>query len=642
LPADADRCFVTVPPRLAPEDLAVGPLLSQAEGLPWALALPVSAYARAELLPPNADRRLVREYVRFAQGGRARIRKELDRALEPRIHWDERNLACESETTCVSVAAEFVDDRTVLLSTGEWPYGSVPVSDTCASLLASEPRALEVSVRRNDFVSGAHAQRVTEQYVLVEHQGFTRVVRRVFADEAAAQASLSKWLSGSQEVPSLSGMAMEAVLSRDGLAVEQYTRGSMEDLWLVLEDHERLRRALDGTDEAMADSSAIDVRDLELVRHYVEQVFELLSQAPPEDRKEPLAAMDELLSRVHKEHPADEGLWRKHYALRLELRGDACAAADLAEARLKAGVVDEQRWRLSERRALASCDETRLRSALELAYGIGASEASRMAQELVEQVRRGRQYDRAEWGYRLAVELSQRAKKHKLVPTSAHVPLAALPRVMAYLARLSSVHSAQDFGVHILASLDSEAPQTSSESDVWHEDTHAVGELSAVFAAATWDDTQLEAEGRALAERLGDGPVELVFGVDVIGGKVGSVQRINGVVSHGELTIERASLALAHARWELVHRYLTHPLENMAGAHFPPDELQLVLRSDAEVTRVLEATSKEADFTCEQEGLTLHCRGPLDDSRAAARALVRVAQVALEPEARAFWEGADN
>ena len=119
LPADADRCFVTVPPRLAPQDLAVGPLLSQVEGLPWSLALPVSAYARAELSPPNGDRRLVREYVRFAQSGRARIRKELDRALEPRIRWDAPNLTCESESTCVSVAAEFVDDRTVLLSTGE-------------------------------------------------------------------------------------------------------------------------------------------------------------------------------------------------------------------------------------------------------------------------------------------------------------------------------------------------------------------------------------------------------------------------------------------------------------------------------------------------------------------------------------------
>ncbi len=159
MPADADRCFVTVPPRLGAQNLALGPLLSQVEGLPWSLALPVSAYARAELAPPSADRRLVREYVRFSNGGRARIRKELDRVLEPRIMWDAKNLACESETTCVSVVAEFVDDRTVLLSTGEWPYGSVPVHETCASLLSAQPGALEVSVRRNDFAAGVTAQR---------------------------------------------------------------------------------------------------------------------------------------------------------------------------------------------------------------------------------------------------------------------------------------------------------------------------------------------------------------------------------------------------------------------------------------------------------------------------------------------------
>ena len=62
------------------------------------------------------------------------------------------------------------------------------------------------------------------------------------------------------------------------------------------------------------------------------------------------------------------------------------------------------------------------------------------------------------------------------------------------------------------------------------------------------------AEGRALVARLGDGPVELVFGVDVIGAEQGSVQRISGVVTNGMLSIERASLGLARARWELVHR----------------------------------------------------------------------------------------
>jgi hypothetical protein len=639
LPADADRCFVAVPARLSAKDLAVGPLLSQLEGLPWSLALPVSAYGRAEH-QPTTDRRSVREYVRFASRDRARIRKELDRVLEPRISWDEQSATCAGETTCVRVRAEFLDDRTVALSTGDWPYATETSTQHCVRLLEHQPNALEVSARRTEFVGAVGDHRGTEQYVLVEKRGFKRVVRRVFADEGAAEASLEKWLSGAQDVPLLAGVVVEAVLSRDGLAVEQHTRGAIEDLWLALEDHERLRRALAGTDDATVDSGAIDVRDLELVRNYVEQVFELLAQAPAEERKAPLAAMDELLSRVHREHPADEGMWRKHFALRLELRGDACGAASLAEARLGAGVVDEGRWRLSERRALAACDEGRLRTALEKAYGLSPSDATRMASELVEQVRRGRAYERAEWGYRLALELAERGKKQRVLPSAARVPLVALPRLLAYLARLSPEHAAHDFGVHILASLDADAQPSTVESPIWHEDTRATGELAAVFAAATWDDAQLEAQGRALAERLGDGPVELVFGIDVIGGdKRGSVQRIAGVIAHGELTIERASPGLARARWELVHRYLTRPLESMVGSRFPPDELVLSLRSADELARALEALHKDADFGCDQESLTLRCRGPLDDARAAARGLVRVARLALELEAQAFWDG---
>jgi hypothetical protein len=637
LPPDADRCVVTSPRLLQARDLPVGALLSQLDDLPWTLALPVSAYARAELQPTN-DRKRVREYVRFAEAGRARIRKELDRVLEPRLSWEGPSRACKDELTCVAVQAQFLDDRTVLLSTGDWPYGDTRPRRACEWLLGASENALEVAARQQDFVGGVGDGRGSVSIVELHGSRFERVQRRLYGDEAAADAALRRGLSGVQDVPTLAGVAVESQLTRAGSAVEQRVRGSIEDLWLALEDRERLRRALSGEVEPVADSVLVDVRDAELVRLHVDNALAALLRVPAEERGPGLTRLDDVLLRARRESPHDDGLSRRHFELRVEQLRDACGAADVAEERLTASGQNDAAWRLSQRRALAGCDAERLRVELARTYDLSVSESTHMASELSAQVSAGHDYERAEWGYRTALELAQRSKKQRLSPTSARVGLAALPRMLAYLARLSDPHAAHDLGVHILAFSEADTQLAPSDSRIWMAETSAAGRPAVVLAAATWDERQLAEEGQALAARFGSGPLEIAVAIDVIGAPhAGVVVRLAGTVESGQLVVERASRPLAQARWAELTRYLERPLEHMVGAQFPPDELLLQLGGQEEREHAAALVQADRGMACEVDGLSLRCKGPLDDSRAAARALVRVARVTLAREARALW-----
>jgi hypothetical protein len=638
LPADADRCVVASPQRLAADQLPVAPLLSQLDGLPWLLNLPVSAYARAELQPSN-DRRRVREYLRFVEPGRARIRAELDRVLEPRVSWEASSGACKDELTCVVVEAQFLDDRTVMLSTGEWPYGGTSQARACEWLMAAAPDALEVSARNPELSGRMGEGRGAATVVEVRGQSFVRMVRRVYADEGAADGALKRWLSGTQDVPSLAGVAVEATLSRDGLAVEQSLRGSLEDLWLALEDRERLRRALSGEDVPVPADADVDVRDPELVKRHVDQTLIALLTLAADERASGLTALDGLLERARREHPSDDGLSRRHFALRLEQRRDACGAASVAEERLSTGVHNELSWRLAQRRALAGCDEGRLRAELARVYDLDAQASAQMASELAEQVGLGRDYERAEWGYRTALELSERARRERLVNVAGRIPLVALPRLLAYLARLDDDHAAQDLGIHILGMADSEGHPATPSRDLWMAETRAPGRPAVVLAAATWDEAQLEAEGRALAARFDKGALEVAVGVDVIGGpqREGTMVRLSGHVEQGALVIERASRSIADARFALLDRFLVRPLEHITGSHFPPDELLIRAEDASERELVLMGAQSDRAMRCDVDGLTVRCRGPLDDNRASARALLRVAKQVLAREARALW-----
>jgi hypothetical protein len=637
LPPDADRCVVTSPALLKARDLPVGALLSQLDDLPWSLALPVSAYARAELQPTN-DRKRVREYIRFVEPGRARIRKELDRVLEPRLAWEGPPRACKDELTCVVVQAHFIDDRTVLLATGDWPYGEARPRRTCEWLLGSTDHALEVGARLQDFVGGSGDGRGSVSVVELHGNHFERVIRRLYADEAAADAALRRGLSGVQDVPMLAGVAVDSELTRSGTAVEQRVRGSIEDLWLALEDRERLRHALNGDVEPVTDSVLVDVRDPELVRLHVDNALLALLRMPAEERGPGLSRLDDVLVRARRESPRDEGLSRRHFELRVEQLRDACGAADVAEQQLSSGGQSDAAWRMSQRRALAGCDAERLRVELARTYELSVTESTHMASELSAQVSAGHDYERAEWGYRTALDLAHRSKKQRLVPSSARVPLSALPRMLAYLARLSDPHAAHDLGVHILAFSEAEPLAAPAASRVWMAETNAPGRPAVVLAAATWDESQLAEEGEALAARFTSGPLEITLAIDVIGAThEGVVVRLAGSVESGELLIERASRPLAQARWDQLTRYLVRPLEHMVGAQFPPDELLLQLASHEELEHAASLVQVDRGMGCEVDGLSLRCKGPLDDSRAAARALVRVSRVALGREARALW-----
>jgi hypothetical protein len=279
--------------------------------------------------------------------------------------------------------------------------------------------------------------------------------------------------------------------------------------------------------------------------------------------------------------------------------------------------------------------------------GLSAEQAAKLSTELAATLARGGDYERAEWAFVTAHMLAARARHERLAElTPVRVPLALLPRLFAYLARVSEAHDvATNLGVHVLGFGVLDPSFRPEDSALWTAETDGAGRAGVVLAAATWDDEQLTKQGEVLSARFADGPIELVIGLDPIAptapGKNRALVHLAGHVEGEQLLLERAGRSLQHARWPLIERYLAAPLALMHGAQFPPDEL-IVVTPDAGAAQVaLRAAREDAITECTLDGLAVHCRGPLDDMHAASRALVRVARTALVLEGRALWAGAE-
>jgi hypothetical protein len=270
-----------------------------------------------------------------------------------------------------------------------------------------------------------------------------------------------------------------------------------------------------------------------------------------------------------------------------------------------------------------------------------------MAEEVAQKVARAQDHERAEWAFLTARNLCQRgarrsaaAQRIAALPT---LPLAELPRLLVYLARLSGERDQQAFGVHILAR-GSDALGAGDGPSAWSEDSGACGGPGRVLAAASFEDAPLLAQGGLLARHFPDGELELLLALDPLAGgsaTEGPTLRMRGRVEAGLFSVHEIGKALRDVRWPLVERYLLAPLATLRGSLFPPDEWAVEAGSSELALSMLAAARGESAASCANDGLIVRCRGSFADPRAAARALRRAAGAVLGDENRALWSGAD-
>ena len=663
LPAGGDRCTVAQPMVLSRERWQLAALVSQSERLPWALDFAVLAYARAERAVSPGSRAVV-ELLRFAALPRERVMRELARALDRPIAWqrDARQVdawqadaghaelgrapphlvaGCAGELTCTTLHGEFLAPDTVLLTHGDWGVEAGPPS-ACVTMLRQVPGALEVSARAA-LLSGTELRDSAAYLELRDdggEDGLARVTWKRYAEAESAERALREALRGRDELPTLAGVPATSLGARRDDTLVQTAFASFADLSLAADD--QLRRSTAARDRAAPSLREVDAHDVEAVRTVFDAELARLRRGAHDT--DTLARLTALLERACALSPDDDGLARRHYQLQLVLQNDAQAALAIALAALTRGLGDASGWRLAKRAALARFDEPGLRAALLREHRLSAPLASRMARELSERVRAGQDYERAEWAFSTARKLASAAQNTVTVPIALRVPVLELARLFAYLGQSRAPR--EDLGVHVLAygatALPAAAP---NEGSLWVAETSGGKRAGAVLAATSWDDAQLRALGGALAERLEDGPVDLVLGLETVGASAHTGRHVTLVLSGrrrgSELLIEQLSRPLSTLPWPTLQRLLIAPLAGMTSATFPPDELSLQALDEQEAAQLARAAEREPSIKCAREGLTVRCGGAPSDGSAARRALLAILHERLADAARALWSGTD-
>ncbi len=640
LPPDAERCTVVMPSRVPEAERPLLALLSQVAPLPWALQSRVTAYARAELTP-RGDRRRVVELVRFSGGKPADLRRDLTEHSDRAWTWDHEPVVCDDPLTCVVTRAQFIDARTVRITTGDWPYEGDRGSD-CLKLLARVPDALEVSARH---VSESDLGSV-ERWLVAKASGVERIERRAYADPSAAERARVKVLEGYHDGPLVAGVPVHARLDVDGKVCSETVHLAWDDLRLVVQDHERLRRALDGSDQQSPTSDeAVDVADVELARAHVDARIAQIERVAQEQQRASLLSLREFLARAREVHPADEGLARRHFALSLFGLGDASDARQVADGMLARGALDSTAWGLSLRTALSQVDEGRLRSELASVHHLPSHDAAKMAASLVASVKRGDDYERSEWAFLMARSLSQRARALRLVDVPA---LALSPGLLVRMLTTLAVASAEldhaALGVHVLLTgCDPSSSPAPQDGSLWVQHTDALGVPAVALAATSWDGAQVLALSRtldALAPASG-GELWLAFDPMRHPEQKGTVVRLAFHRTDVGFVLDRVSKNLARVRWPLLVRQLADPLSRLQGTLFPPDSLTMEAISAEELGVWAAAAARLDGVTCTTDGSVLQCRGTLHDNLAADRALRGIVRASLAPEVRIFTSGVE-
>jgi len=641
LPPDAERCTVVMPSRVSESQRPLLALVSQVDRLPWALRSQVTAYARAELTP-RGDRRRVVELIRFSSGTAAELRQDLTEHVDRVWTWDHEPVVCDDPLTCVVTRAQFIDARTVRVTTGDWPYEGDSGSD-CVELLERVPQALEVSARHG---SESLELGSVERWLVASTKGLTRVERRAYADPSAAERARVKVLEGYHDGPVVAGVPVHAELDIEGKLLAETVHIAWDDLQLVVQDQERLRHALDGSDQRTPSSDdGVDVADVEVVRAHVDARIAAIERVDQARQRASLLSLRDLLVRAREVHPADEGLARRHFALSLFGLGDAPDALSVAQTMLDRGALDSGAWALSLRIALSQVDEGRLRNELASVHGLAPHEAAKMAASLFASAKRGEDYERSEWAFLMARSLGQRARAQRLVDAPA---LALSPglfvRMLTTLAVAGAEADHAALGVHVLIlGGDVSQPLPARDDSLWVQRTDALGAPAVALAATSWDGAQVLSLARTLdaLAPAASGEIWLAFDPLRHPDRQGTMVRLAFHRTDTGFVLDRVSKNLARVRWPLLVRELADPLSRFEGTVFPPDGLTMEALSAEELGVWTAAAARVDGVTCTTDGSVLSCRGTMHDNLAAERALRGIVRISLAPEVRIFTSGVD-
>jgi hypothetical protein len=483
---------------------------------------------------------------------------------------------------CEPVRATWQDPRTLRIEHGT-PLAQSGES-ACAPILRRHPHALELAARPPAITSGE----LRETRVVLEPRanGIERTSTRRYASPESAERALRAALRGQEELPTLAGVPAEGLGVRAGDTLEQRTFASFADLQLALDERARHQpRAIDPADRAL--------------------VYAAFDEAP--ERHE--ALLLEALAQA----PQDDGLRRRHF--QLLLARDPRAAFALAEA------GEGPAWQLRQRAALARFDPPALARALARAHGL--RDGTPMARELAakDALPAGDPallQERAEYAFLAAARIG-RARVAR-AGLALRLPVLEAARVLTTLAQ--AARPAEEVAVELLVFTASEGPSSTS----------GAGRPAQLLTAS--DDAQLRALGHALAAATEDGPFELRLSLSQR-----TTLALAGRREGGWLLIDSGSRALRAQRWDAIERLLSAPLRQLTGSAFPPDELVIEARDEAELGALEQSASRVA--RCSRSGLGLRCRGGLADASTARRALLAVAHDQLGAEARLLWAGAE-
>lgn len=641
LPKDAERCTVVLPSRVALAERPLLSLVSQVDRLPWALRSQVSAYARAELTP-RSDRRRMVELIRFANGSREQIRRDLTQHADRKWTWGQEPVPCNDMLTCFVARAQFVDERTVRITTGDWPYEDGTEGGDCLSLLEREPSAIEVSARRgseNPELGGI------ERVIVATSAGIERIERRAYGDASSAQRAQLKQLTGYHDLPLMAGVPVSPTWRVEGHTLAQRSRIAWEDLWLVVQDQERLRAMLTGTEpNTSAQDEVVDVQDVERVRAHVDMRMASLSTLDPAQQRETLLSVRDLLQRARVAHAQDEGLARRLFALELFARNEPRAALLVAEAMIKAGSTQAHAWELSRRQASAHLDEASLKPHLMRAHDLSPGDASKMASVLARAVRAGQDYERAEWAFLLARSLAQRAHAVRFAAApSLSLSPGLLVRSFAALAVAAAEPTQQALGIHVLIfGNDLPEPAPKRSDGLWVQRTEALGTPAIALAATSWDAPQVLALCEAI-DALAPSAGELWVGFDPLHhpGRPGTLVRLSVHRDEQGFVLDRVSKNVSQLDWPGFVRKVAEPLSRLHGSVFPPDALNMEARTAEELAQWSMAAARVEGVSCSTDGLRLACQGTLHDGLAAERTLRAIVRTSLAPEVRIFTSGVE-
>ena len=647
LPVGANRCAVSRPGRLPQNRRALFVRLSQGDLLPWVPDAPVVVFASADRVGPDGRRSSV-ALVRTSLDP-ATVRRWLETHAPLRIRFDGSPAGDEPDGQR-AFSARFIDSHTLRLQLGPWPVTSSdgPGAEArCVALARSFPEAAEVASRHGEVLvlgASAHLPHRTDVVIVTDAAAVT-VTRDVLM--ATAQQAEDRRLERAETEPlTLSVMGDlypdRVEHTRSGRVLSSRLRILWEDLFLAAQDQQRMAAAIveDERRHHPQPAESIDLGTLSNVRRQVALWTQRVASSRGAARRASAEQLRVLLERAVVAHAAELELARQLTRLWIDELEDGAAAVAVADTVLARGPSDAEGWRSLRREAHAVSGRDALARALAEDGVVDGASSERAATDLSALRRQGVDYEFAEGAWLAAQAVESRADRLRMRDVApARLPVDSFAETIGELADLASRRNGPA-ALYVLARGD-----RSDQRLLWNPDTSPVVEVRDASGAprligvASTGDPRVRAMGRAIADGLLLGPIELAVFVVPIGGsqtRPELVLRIAGELESDAFVIDRASGGAARVDWRAVTRLLAEPLAALEPRVFPPPELEVDVADERDGRRLVELAAEHGAVECTRVAHRVRCSSAPEAPGAAREVLRRFAADRLAHAARAL------